>query len=94
MISQNPDMLYQLLGVEADELGEGFIPPNAHVVSLSQPEMEAVQRVCGSILIRNPQLIVFLVGEPGIQPAGGFAGLPDMRQERRFGGELSVRQPR
>lgn len=51
MITQNPDMLYQLLGVEADELGEGFLPPNTHVVSLSQPEIEAVQRVRGRILI-------------------------------------------
>ncbi|KAF8161041.1 hypothetical protein B0H34DRAFT_699163 [Crassisporium funariophilum] len=47
MIAQNPEALFQLLGVEfEDDGGEGeHIPPGAHVVSVTEEERAAIQRL-------------------------------------------------
>lgn len=46
MISQNPEALFQLLGIEIGEDGEdGPIPPNAQVISVTEEERAAIQRV-------------------------------------------------
>lgn len=46
MIAQNPEALFQLLGVGGDEGEDGNpIPPGAHVVSVTEEERAAIQRV-------------------------------------------------
>jgi UV excision repair protein RAD23 len=46
MIAQNPEALFQLLGIELDESEEGGpVPPGAHVVSVTEEERAAIQRL-------------------------------------------------
>jgi UV excision repair protein RAD23 len=47
-IAANPEMLFQLLGAQQQQYeddGEGPIPPGAHVVSVSEEERAAIERV-------------------------------------------------
>lgn len=63
MVAQDPDMLYQLLGVEAGQL----VPPGATVVHLTAQEAEAVQRVCHNQSISSWYLtIMCIAGEHGL----------------------------
>ncbi|CAA7263206.1 unnamed protein product [Cyclocybe aegerita] len=46
MIAQNPEALFQLLGVELDdEDGAGPVPPGAHVVNVTEEERAAILRL-------------------------------------------------
>jgi len=45
MMAQNPEALLQLLGLEIDDTEEGSVPPGAHVVSVTEEERAAIQRV-------------------------------------------------
>ncbi|KDR75954.1 hypothetical protein GALMADRAFT_248770 [Galerina marginata CBS 339.88] len=46
MIAQNPEALFQLLGIELDDGDEGGpVPPGAHVVSVTEEERAAIQRL-------------------------------------------------
>ncbi|KAF8973333.1 hypothetical protein BDZ97DRAFT_1780860 [Flammula alnicola] len=46
MIAQNPEALLQLLGIEMDDSDEGGpVPPGAHVVSVTEEERAAIQRL-------------------------------------------------
>ncbi|KAF9478646.1 UV excision repair protein Rad23 [Pholiota conissans] len=47
MIAQNPEALFQLLGVDIGDDGEegGQLPPGAHVVSVTEEERAAIQRL-------------------------------------------------
>lgn len=50
MIAQNPEALLQLLGVgnmDFDDEEGGELPPGAHVVSVTEEERAAIQRVSG-----------------------------------------------
>jgi UV excision repair protein RAD23 len=44
MIAQDPEALFQLLGIEGDE-DENQIPPGAHVVSVTEEERAAIERL-------------------------------------------------
>lgn len=48
MIAQNPEMLYNLLGVEAE--GDDDLPPGAQVISVSPEERAAIERVRASFV--------------------------------------------
>ncbi|KAJ3501630.1 hypothetical protein NLJ89_g9249 [Agrocybe chaxingu] len=46
MIAQNPEALFQLLGIEPDdEEGAGPVPPGAHVVNVTEEERAAILRL-------------------------------------------------
>ena len=45
MIAQNPEALFQLLGIELDEEEGGELPPGAQVISVTEEERAAIQRV-------------------------------------------------
>lgn len=46
MIAQNPEALFQLLGIELDDDEEGGqLPPGAQVISVTEEERAAIQRV-------------------------------------------------
>ncbi|PPQ68201.1 hypothetical protein CVT25_015033 [Psilocybe cyanescens] len=52
MIAQNPEALFQLLGIELDDGEEegGQVPPGAHVVSVTEEERAAIRRVSVPLL--------------------------------------------
>jgi UV excision repair protein RAD23 len=45
MIAQNPEALFQLLGIELDDEEGGQLPPGAQVISVTEEERAAIQRV-------------------------------------------------
>ncbi|KAF4620336.1 hypothetical protein D9613_000637 [Agrocybe pediades] len=49
MLAQNPEALLQLLGIELADMDEGedSLPPGAHVVSVTEEERAAIQRLEG-----------------------------------------------
>ena len=44
-LARNPEALMQLFGSEDGEEGEEALPPGAHVVSVTEEERAAIQRV-------------------------------------------------
>ncbi|RXW14304.1 hypothetical protein EST38_g11555 [Candolleomyces aberdarensis] len=45
LFAQNPDMLADLLGIDLGDDGEGPVPPGAQVISVTQEERAAIERL-------------------------------------------------
>lgn len=79
MIQQNPAAVARLFGVdgaEFDDNEDGPVPPGAHVVSVTEEERAAIQRVCCfflSLLTRPVTHNLFSARGVGL-PAPGCAG--------------------
>lgn len=44
-MAQNPEAVLQLLGINVDDMAEEAIPPGAQVVSVTESERDAIERV-------------------------------------------------
>jgi hypothetical protein len=87
-IAEHPQALFQLLGGEGGvdfgdgEGEEGGLPPGTHVVSVSEEERAAIERVSFVIFKFHGSHGVRIVGSTGIPSSDCDRGVFRMRQER------------